>query len=146
MGPTWVLSAPDGPHVGPMYLAIRADFRSEDQFACLYRDTLQRSIRGRWAGLSSSAEWAISSNYEQHTNSLNGPLSFTKSRLITLCCCQIQAINHELKRVLYSSPIRCKMLYCDCNSVNWWLQAGRIPTFLGQRCLLCCSLDTYQRK
>ena len=25
MGPTWVLSAPDGPHVGPMNLAIRAD-------------------------------------------------------------------------------------------------------------------------
>ena len=23
MGPTWVLPAPDGPHVGPMYLAIR---------------------------------------------------------------------------------------------------------------------------
>ena len=23
MGPTWVLSAPDGPHVGPMDLAIR---------------------------------------------------------------------------------------------------------------------------
>ena len=25
MGPTWVLSAPDGPHVGPMNLAIRVD-------------------------------------------------------------------------------------------------------------------------
>ena len=25
MGPTWVLSAPDGPHVGPMNLAIRAE-------------------------------------------------------------------------------------------------------------------------
>ena len=24
MGPTWVLSAPDGPHVGPMNLAMRA--------------------------------------------------------------------------------------------------------------------------
>ena len=24
MGPTWVLSAPDGPHVGPINLAIRA--------------------------------------------------------------------------------------------------------------------------
>ena len=24
MEPTWVLSAPDGPHVGPMNLAIRA--------------------------------------------------------------------------------------------------------------------------
>ena len=26
MGPTWVLSAPDGPHVGPMNLAIRGGF------------------------------------------------------------------------------------------------------------------------
>ena len=26
MGPTWVLSAPDGPHVGPMNLAIRATY------------------------------------------------------------------------------------------------------------------------
>ena len=26
MGPTWVLSARDGPHVGPMNLAIRVDF------------------------------------------------------------------------------------------------------------------------
>ena len=26
MGPTWVLSAPDGPHVGPMNLAIRVVF------------------------------------------------------------------------------------------------------------------------
>ena len=25
MGPTWVLSAPGGPHVGPMNLAIRVD-------------------------------------------------------------------------------------------------------------------------
>ena len=25
MGPNWVLSAPDGPHVGPMNLAIRVD-------------------------------------------------------------------------------------------------------------------------
>ena len=28
MGPTWVLSAPDGPYVGPMNLAIRVFFRS----------------------------------------------------------------------------------------------------------------------
>ena len=26
MGPTWVLSAPDGPHVGPMNLAIRDSY------------------------------------------------------------------------------------------------------------------------
>ena len=28
MGPTWVLSAPDGPHVGPMNLAIRDGYSS----------------------------------------------------------------------------------------------------------------------
>ena len=27
LGPTWVLSAPDGPHVGPMNLAIRGHFQ-----------------------------------------------------------------------------------------------------------------------
>ena len=27
MGPTWVLSAPDGPHVGPMNIAIRAGIK-----------------------------------------------------------------------------------------------------------------------
>ena len=30
MGPFWVLSAPDGPHVGPMNLAIR------DYFSCFF--------------------------------------------------------------------------------------------------------------
>ena len=29
MGPTWVLSAPDGPHVGPMNLAIGGDRRRQ---------------------------------------------------------------------------------------------------------------------
>ena len=28
MGPIWVLSAPDGPHVGPMNLAIRNAFEA----------------------------------------------------------------------------------------------------------------------
>ena len=31
MGPTWALSAPDGPHVGPMNLAIRVWFRIGDK-------------------------------------------------------------------------------------------------------------------
>ena len=29
MGPTWVVSTPDGPHVGPIYLAIRDRPRCE---------------------------------------------------------------------------------------------------------------------
>ena len=30
MGPTWVLSAPDGPHVGPMNLTIRGNLLKKD--------------------------------------------------------------------------------------------------------------------
>ena len=29
MGPTWVLSAPDGPHVGPMNIAIRVNINAQ---------------------------------------------------------------------------------------------------------------------
>ena len=29
MGPTWALSAPDGPHIGPMNLAIRVVFSGD---------------------------------------------------------------------------------------------------------------------
>ena len=50
MGPTWVLSATDGPHVGPMDLAIRGHkawttefksrmngvYRTEDIYGCPY--------------------------------------------------------------------------------------------------------------
>ena len=45
MGPTWVLSAPDGPHVGPMNLAIgmilpqisyNIPASAEEEFTCCY--------------------------------------------------------------------------------------------------------------
>ena len=32
MGPTWVLSAPDGPHAGPMNFAIRDTLVKYDSF------------------------------------------------------------------------------------------------------------------
>ena len=31
LGPTWVLPAPDGPHIGPMILAIWVDLKMSDQ-------------------------------------------------------------------------------------------------------------------
>ena len=34
MGPTWALSAPDGPHVGPMNLAIRAGMQTYRTIGC----------------------------------------------------------------------------------------------------------------
>ena len=37
MGPTWVLSAPDGPHAGPMNLGIRGSM-----FACFHKEDMAR--------------------------------------------------------------------------------------------------------
>ena len=37
MGPTWVLSASDGPHVGPKNLAIKDDCIRDDDFISLQR-------------------------------------------------------------------------------------------------------------
>ena len=37
MGPTWVLSAPDGPHVGPMNLAIRDSIADPSHCICQQR-------------------------------------------------------------------------------------------------------------
>ena len=37
MGPTWVLSAPDGPHVGPMNLAIRVSSIGSDYDSSPFR-------------------------------------------------------------------------------------------------------------
>ena len=42
MGPTWVLSAPDGPHVGPMNLAIRECARSVLNFDFIEKATNQQ--------------------------------------------------------------------------------------------------------
>ena len=32
MGPTWILSAPDGPHVGPMNFAVRVDLAQDQHY------------------------------------------------------------------------------------------------------------------
>ena len=54
MGPTWVLSAPDGPHVGPMNLAIRL-LVHWPAAAVVYVDTVQDTLAWRYWWLSS---WA----------------------------------------------------------------------------------------
>ena len=46
MGPTWVLSAPDGPHVGPMNLAIKDDF---EYWRWCYRYLFVKSTRSSWS-------------------------------------------------------------------------------------------------
>ena len=44
MGPTWVLSAPDGPHVGLMNLAIREGLDGSECSQIIYISALRRCI------------------------------------------------------------------------------------------------------
>ena len=75
MGPTWVLSAPDGPHVGPMSLVIRV---SETMFTATHIP-----------GLLSSVNLAIGqlpahSNYIpklQHAHTSNHPWAFNLRKI-----------------------------------------------------------------
>ena len=50
MGPTWVLSAPDGPHVGPMNLAIR-----------VVAGETKKTVSSRW--VSKHGEWRCNTFY-----------------------------------------------------------------------------------
>ena len=43
MGPTWLLLAPDGPHVGPMNLAIRAGNKLEPTSTQIIRNTVREA-------------------------------------------------------------------------------------------------------
>ena len=53
LGPTWVLSAPDGPHVGPMNLAIwdPNDYASGLLFAVLCCDQVIGDFMNIYSGL-----------------------------------------------------------------------------------------------
>ena len=66
IGPTWVLSAPDGPHVGPMNFAIRAGMtwlpQSENlvqvhSWTKVYRIFFQRAVTSRWRGKSTICQF-----------------------------------------------------------------------------------------
>ena len=82
MGPTWVLSAPDGPHVGPINLAIREHYRIE-----------VTAVWFGWASYTTCVTRAIStSEYKQHIlvwSSLIQALSrglMVLSHYLGLCC------------------------------------------------------------
>ena len=54
MGPTWFLSAPDGPYVGPMNLAIRVGWPFNSSYLILHKMILlppSQTSCGVWAGL-----------------------------------------------------------------------------------------------
>ena len=44
VGPTWVLSAPDGPHVGPMNIATRAPYRPPTRMCGAYFGSLKYNL------------------------------------------------------------------------------------------------------
>ena len=74
MGPTWVMSAPDGPHVGPMNLAIRVVFVLVD--GCIQTDLLVQhmTLALPRLNISSVITWRVSLNDERSWLLHKGPL------------------------------------------------------------------------
>ena len=64
MGPTWVLSAPDGPHVGPMNLAIRVVAFMKGVITC--SNWLLDILQLNKAHIPSSFVWFIRSSLDSH--------------------------------------------------------------------------------
>ena len=86
MGPTWVLSAPDGPHVGPMNLAIRVSLRNPAAYFSKYYSPY-RCIAGRESGI-------CFVNYRFQTR-LHSWLVTWISSLVTLGIYWCQLLNRE---------------------------------------------------
>ena len=57
MGPTWVLSAPDGPHVGPMNLVIRVCFQPTEMVEASKPSSPRRSESSWYVILSRLLFW-----------------------------------------------------------------------------------------
>ena len=114
MGPTWVLSAPDGPHVGPMNLAIRAGMTP------VLRHKQQQSL------------WQLDILGTQRGHSLQllrTPISRSVHGLMMqilqkwCCSCLTKMTNrwgHNFARVATFSMQDCSIF----GSLEWWLYLG----------------------
>ena len=108
MGPTWVLSAPDGPPVGPMNLAIRVSLDLALKFSGLHF-------------------FLLGSSYELHSFNLD-LLLFSISDLIFLCGYLWDLHHYEITGVkLDSFHMDCFLTIYSCHPdyftnwlVPWW--------------------------
>ena len=75
MGPTWVLSAPDGPHVGPMNLAIREYHQARKGSALKHDDVIKwKHVLRYWPFVRGIHRSPVNSS---HKGQWRGALMFT---------------------------------------------------------------------
>ena len=115
MGPTWVLSAPDGPHVGPVNLAIREAF----EWSTLSSVKTRKAARLEW-GVHQVHCDTVCGGIDKSNNHISGwhlRCAFYTSN--TICNDEIKAsLIHQINsRVtsylrLHDAPVM---------SLQWWL-------------------------
>ena len=85
MGPTWVLSAPDGPHVGPMNLAIRVSMELLSTLLALcegnHNSLVDSPYKGLVKGIWLDHEHAITSQIARFVRPTWGPTGAGRTQL-----------------------------------------------------------------
>ena len=81
MGPTWVVSAPDGPHVGPMNLAIRERLHSTLQWWHMRHHASQINSN-------SNIFSTVESDWQQEKYQNSGVINEFSSKRVTNAECQ----------------------------------------------------------
>ena len=119
MGPTWVLSAPDWPHVGPMNLAIW-----DEEYCCMNHSGTETGIflaNQRWGLLSQNSFIPLFFQFFQHHQSIYYMLNimWVRSRncgcLVTWFCYQLTATAPWPDPCTYLTGIRTAELWCQCS-------------------------------
>ena len=83
MGPTWVLSAPDGPHVGPMNLAIRDTSASNINIRSRVQFTVHKAAMQTYTQHSLSFRFSHHKD-PCHLSHLKHPILFSQWQVIDL--------------------------------------------------------------
>ena len=125
MGPTWVLSAPDGPHVGPMNLAIRAPAQANISHYC-WAQAMATSV---FIYYHIYSYWFINPNQSHQAHMLiqltlmDRISTFVSVVTLWLDCRQLayrctQILTHWLLGILFNFQIS----NFQANFGDWWLR------------------------
>ena len=94
MGPTWVLSAPDGPHVGPMNLAIREAIADYTSILPHYLTDTEYCMLTRqpWSPLVNESQKSTTNWLYNHSKTCNNYSGCIHCGIYGIsCCCNLQS-------------------------------------------------------
>ena len=109
LGPTWVLSAPDGPHVGPMNLALR------DAMCCM--STVKLSVMYLWDARSQFKVWITGKSGNFMPSGVTSKPSMSCGMFAYHIMVHGGLESHELPALYGTLWLHCQK---TLNSINLW--------------------------